>query len=408
MTILLALLADLAHGLRDWLRMFATRPRFLALAAFLFAGDVKASPALAWLPGDLTLITGGLLALVILVRVLRGWKTPSLRPLALAGLWFLTFLPGVIQAVDSDYGFQKIVTLFTFTLLAALAPIFLVDEEEDVLRLMNALAVFCLVIAAQGLLGVLAGGHRTLRLEAFGAGTISLGRASGLLFIYGVILLMRRSPLAVLTFGLIALAGTTAFFSGSRGPLVAALAVLGLLFTLGRQKLGLLKVKLLLAAGLLAVVLGSSLSLAPEGSLRRVEYFAQGQYGPSERYRVTALETSWSYLKAAPLGLGWGGFGTHVNPLNGLGRQYAHNLVAEVTLESGWLAGAYTLVILAMAGLAAWSRTAHPWGRVAFAGLVFYLINSLVSGDVNDNRPLFTFVTVALMLLNRPLEVSRG
>jgi len=37
---------------------------------------------------------------------------------------------------------------------------------------------------------------------------------------------------------------------------------------------------------------------------------------------------------------------------------------------------------------------------VVFIGLLFYAINALVSGDVNDNRPLFMFVTAALMLLD--------
>ena len=37
-------------------------------------------------------------------------------------------------------------------------------------------------------------------------------------------------------------------------------------------------------------------------------------------------------------------------------------------------------------------------GRLVFAGLLFYLINSMVSGDLNDNRPLFMFAGTALTL----------
>jgi O-antigen ligase len=397
------MLTFLRAWLADGARTFATRPRFLVLASFLFAGDLKASPQLSWVPVDLTLLTGFLLAMVILARILRGWRAPSLRPLALVGSWFLTFLTGVFQAVDSEYGNQKIITLFTLTLLAALAPIFLVKTEEDLVRLLNAMAWFCLLIAIEGMLTVTGLSHRTMRLEVFGAGTISLGRASGLLFLFASIQLFRRASNQVLSFGLMALAAVTALFSGSRGPIVSALLVAMILFGLGRQSLGVLRVRLAVAAGLVVFLLASSLSLAPAASLRRVETFAHGEYGPSEQFRVTALQASWVYLKDAPLGVGWGGFGTHVNPLNGLGRQYAHNLLAEVTLESGWVSGAFTLLILGVALLSAWSRTLHQGGRLVFAGLLFYLINALVSGDINDNRPLFMFVTSALMLLDVPV-----
>jgi O-antigen ligase len=387
----------------DGARTFATRPRFLVLAAFLFAGDLKASPQLSWVPVDLTLLTAFLLALVILARVLRGWRAPSPRPLTLVGAWFLTFVPGVYQAVASDYGNQKIATLFTLTLLAALAPLFLVKTEEDLVQLLNAMAWFCLLIALEGMLSVLGLGHRTMRLEVFGAGTISLGRASGLLFLFGSIQLFRTASNQLLSFGLMALAAMTALFSGSRGPILSSLVVVTILFGLGRQSLGVLRVRLAVAAALVLFLVGSSLSLAPAGSLRRVETFAHGEYGPSEQFRVTALQASWVYLKDAPMGVGWGGFGTHVNPLNGLGRQYAHNLLAEVTLESGWVSGGFTLVLLGLALLAAWSRTLHQGGRLVFAGLLFYLINALVSGDINDNRPLFMFVTSALMLMDVPV-----
>ena len=47
-------------------------PRFLALGAFLFAGDMKAGPFLSRFPVDLTLLSGGVLALVLLSRWAGG------------------------------------------------------------------------------------------------------------------------------------------------------------------------------------------------------------------------------------------------------------------------------------------------------------------------------------------------
>jgi len=387
------------NRLRAWSRACATRPRFLALAAFLFAGDLKADPRLAWLPVDLTLLTGGVLCAVLAVRFLRGARLRSLGGPALVAFWFLTFCPGLFQAVPSPYGLQKIATIFTFTLLSALAPLLLVEDDGDRTRLMNALACFCLAITLAGLLG---GGQDAQRLQAFGAGTISLGRAAGLLFAYAAITLAGDGPLPGLTFGIMALAGITALFSGSRGPILAALAVLVLLFGAGRMRLGPKAARLAGAGGLFLLALGASLSLAPKGSVTRVQAFFQGRYGASESYRADALRASWGLIGEAPWGIGWAGFATRVDPERGTGRQYPHNLLAEVTLESGWICGAATLLALLTAAAAAWSGTRLPGGRAVFAGTLFYLINAMVSGDVNDNRPLFMFVTSALMLWDPP------
>jgi len=428
---------------RGALACLGTRPRFLAMAAFLFAGDLKAEPRLAWVPVDLTLLTGGLLAAVVALRVARGARPASVPALALLGVWWLTFLPGVAGAVDSPYAFQKVGTLFTFSPLAALAPLWLLEEAGDLGRMVRAMAGFALAITLSGLLGAGTDLEAPARLQAFGAGTISLGRASGLLFILAALALEDGAP-RVPAFLILALAGITALFSGSRGPIVSALLVLGLLVGVGRRgrrveqaedalpprhpraaldasaspmeakpysspfipfhprsspskaRLAMLR---LAAAGGLAALVALSLSFAPSGSMRRLESFFRGEYGGSEQYRVQALQRCWELIPDAPAGLGWGRFATHVDPEKGLPRQYPHNLLAEVTLEGGWLCGAATLGVLAAAAAAAWSRTAAPAGRIAFAGLLFYLANAMVSGDVNDNRPLFAFIASSLALL---------
>jgi len=296
-------------NLPDRLRTsFATRPRFLALAAFLFAGDLKADPRLAWFPVDLTLLTGAVLSMVIAVRWLRGARLRAPGGPALVGVWFLTFIPGLFGAVDTPYGFQKIATIFSFTLLSALAPLLLIEDDRDPVKIMNALACFCLAITLGGLLGGSREVQELQRLQAFGAGTISLGRATGLLFTYAAILLAGDAPLPGLSFGVLALTGVTAMFSGSRGPILAALAVLALLFGAGRMRLGRRAARLAAAGTLFLLVLGASLSAAPKGSLTRVASFFQGQYGASETYRMNALRDCWRLVGDAPWGVGWGGF----------------------------------------------------------------------------------------------------
>ena len=376
-----------------WARGLSTRPRFLVLAAFLFAGDLKAGPLLARIPLDLTLLTGGVLGGVLLVLWRRGARAASARGLVLTGLWYLTFLPGAFAAADTRYAFQKVATLFTFSLLASLAPFVLVDGERALRGVLNAMALFCLVLTLDGLTGL---GQGLQRLEASGGGTIALGRAAGFLFLFGAVLLSEAGPLPPLTLALTAAAALAALSSGSRGPMAGAVLALGLTFGTGRPRPALDKAKLCLCAGGVATVLALSLALAPQGSLRRTEAFLQGRFGASERFRAAAARASWERLGGLPWGLGWGGFATQVDLEAGVARQYPHNLLLEVTLESGWICGAFTLAVLGVALGAAWSGTGTQEGRILFAALVFAVVNALVSGDVNDNRPLFTLLGAAL------------
>jgi hypothetical protein len=393
-----------ASRFAGWLRTFATRPRFLALAAFLFAGDLKADPRLAWLPVDFTLLTGAVLAGVLAVRYLRGARLRAGFPAALVGIWYLTFVPGLFQAVPTPYGLQKIATIFTFTLLSSLAPLLLLEEDGDLVRTASAMGIFALAITLSGLLGGAQGVEGVERLQAFGAGTIALGRASGFLATCAAVALAGEAPLPGLTFGILALAGITAVFSGSRGPLLAAVVAVALAVGAGRARTGRGLVRLALAGTLFLAVAGSALSLAPRGSLRRVEAFLHGEYGSSEAYRVSALRAAWERVGDHPWGAGWAGFAVLVDPERGVGRQYPHNLLAEVTLESGWICGATTLVVLGAALVSAWSASGRPGGRVALAGTAFYVINALVSGDLNDNRPMFMFLSAALVLPALPGE----
>ncbi|HLO68607.1 MAG TPA: hypothetical protein VK188_16400, partial [Holophaga sp.] len=134
------------------------RPRFpapalLALAAFLFAGDMKADPVLARLPVDLTLLTAGILSLFLLARWLRGARAVHGPGLGAVALWFLTFLPGILAAAPTEYGARKVATLCTFSLLAALAPFLLVRSGEEVDGILDALALPCALITLDALAG---------------------------------------------------------------------------------------------------------------------------------------------------------------------------------------------------------------------------------------------------------------
>src|SRR5207248_4239521 len=75
---------------------------------------------------------------------------------------------------------------------------------------------------------------------------------------------------------------------------------------------------------------------------------------------------------------------------------WPHNLLLEITLEAGWLTGLYVVVLLLIGLCRAYSRASSPETRAVFALLFFYIVNAMVSYDVNDNKLLFTFIALAL------------
>lgn len=367
-------------------------PAVLALGAFLFAGDMKADPILARVPVDLTLLTAGVLSALLLTRWIRGARALHGAGLAAIVLWFLTFLPGILAAAPNEYGARKVATLCTFSLLAALAPFVLVRSGEDADRVLDALAVPCALITLDALAGA---GQGLQRLAGFGGGTIALGRSAGFLALWGCQGFARTGRLPWLVPA--GAGAVAALFSGSRGPLGGLLAglVLGLVApgpaapgpAQGRGRL-------LWAAGAALLAVNLSLALGPQGSLRRVQAFVQGEYGASEAYRASAARAAWEHIRVSPLGIGLGGFATRVDLDAGVDRQYPHNLLLETALESGWASGLATFGILAAALSRAW-RAGH--GALA-ASLGFWTLNALVSGDLNDNRALLALLSTALAL----------
>jgi O-antigen ligase len=189
--------------------------------------------------------------------------------------------------------------------------------------------------------------------------------------------------------------------SGSRGPLLATIIAAFILYALSSEH-RVQRLLTVIAFGALAFgALSVTSALLPSGSLARIEALMQGQVGASESRRWEALVAAANVIPTRPLGLGFGGFATKVNLWPGEERQFPHNIVAEVFVETGWLAGVYFVGLLWFAfyriiGLRRinLSRSPGPDGLLAF--LTFLLINELVSGEMNDSKVLFAFLAITL------------
>lgn len=369
----------------------------VALVLLLFAGYVKGTSALAWMPIDLTLVAGVVITLGIVAVALRnpGWIP---RGALLVVTTWVMFAPATIFVASNEYGSEKVAKFWTITLLAALAPLFLLQTRLR--RQIAAGAVVGMGAVSAALAFLVPDESQYGRLSALGSNTISMGRIAGaaalVLVAWGMYARGRW-----LAFAGAALAAAAMVQSGSRGPLVAATAAVGVLAILGavdrRSRLR----RMLVIAVVGAAGWWMATTFAGFGA-ERITATLQGGPDASIGARLQLIFASLQLISEHPLGIGFGALYDNLPlgiALDSSGwRQYPHNILIEALTDAGWLAGV-ALVVLIVAGLAQIRRTAHTADGAVWSGLaIFFVINAMVSGDLNDNRTMFAALSVVWVI----------
>jgi len=366
----------------------------IVFAGFLSAGYLKADPRLEWLPVDLTLLLALGTGVVTVVHFARQhFRIPkSLGPIL--GLFLVLSLP-LFWTQWTTYSTEKATRLFTLTLLATITPLFLFRSKQAVRRFLNALAIVGILMAGDAIANYLTAGGAVARLSAFGSDPIALGRASGAAVLWLAVLAFEKQlnfVLATVVLSPLLLATATS----ARGPFLFTVGTIGLAFWAFYAKDLSRATRFALTAALLGLALLGSVRYAPEFAVQRLRLLATGQLGPSETMRLDAYRLSWQEIQRDPLGKGWGGFASEINLWPSLERQYPHNILAETFLEAGWIPGVYLTALLALGITRARRLASDPEAKTAFLLLAFFLGNAMVSGDVNSNRSLFAFLSLAL------------
>lgn len=355
---------------------------------------------MSWLPIDLTLLFFVLTAVYVICCFV---KSNGRIPLSIfwMTLLFALFSVPLFWTEWNDYSVEKVTRLYSLTLLAALAPFILFRESGEVRRLFHCLTALALFMGMDALVALFSSGsfsvlEHSTGISAFGSNTIALGRAAGMAFIWLAVLALEGRLRVPTTLFLLGILGVVLFASGSRGPLLATFASLGVLIALFYRREPRHALRLIGMGLLVSVVLLYSVTVAPANATNRIEHFLKGDLGSSELMRLEAFTLSWETIKTAPAGIGWGGFPAHINLWFGASHQYPHNLTLEVLLEGGWLPGVY-MTLLFLFGFIRICR--YGWtmeAKAIFALLLFFILNAMVSGDLNDNKVLFAFLALAL------------
>ena len=304
-------------------------------------------------------------------------------------VFYACLLPG-IAAANSSYSSDKIGTAFTFGLLASVAPLFLLRREAHIGLLYwitSAIGALAAVLALTGNISVDYGRYAVLNTNTTGTGEII-----GLALIWVVVLVVARRIHIVIALAVAAGLGIAMVGTGARGPLLSAIAAIVVATAFGsgaRKRPGR---RLFVLASVIAILVVGYQS-APHYSQTRL--LTVGDV--SGQYRLGAYSASWQAIPTHPLGVGWGNWADFVGPDVAQDQLYPHDLILEVFLEGGWIAGIGLLWFLFRVGRSAFRRSDGPIGRATLALFLFYLIENLLSGDLVDARVLFAICSVVLV-----------
>lgn len=146
-----------------------------------------------------------------------------------------------------------------------------------------------------------------------------------------------------------------------------------------------------------------SLQRAPETARARyLQLIQSDSRGYSVSSRLDAIREGLA-LSDRPLGYGWGAFDSESSsPLI-----YPHNFVLEIMVEQGWLVAVFILFVLFLVARKLFRERRRSDVAYILLGLFAYgLINAMVSGDLNANRPLLMVIGLSLCLPRRQAATS--
>lgn len=382
-------------------------------ALFLLAGIFKPNPAYGRSTVDLTLLTAVITSLCTAWCFFRLSRRP-VGPTLLVLCLFLLFVPSLLWTDWTSYAIEKASRFFTLTLLASVAPLYLIRTREELRRFLSGFIFLCTVVATTALIVMLSQGGELERLMVLDATTITTGRSIGTVALVVALLWFEGHTNRFLAGVALIILPTLMVATGSKGPLVSLpLALIATLLLLRKKVRPYLR-QLIPVSLLGAAVFWFTLPVIPWTSLFRVGAFVTGQATGSETDRTSIWDDSLRGIAANPQGLGLGGFASKFGVGRGEIREFSHDIVLEVFLEGGWLTGSYFvfLFLLGLGGVysAARKSTNTLIEEMLMAQLLFYFLNDMVSGELNDSKVLLAFMALAIgakgMLPNRRASPS--
>lgn len=398
--------------------MFSFKKIFTAESMFfmfLFSGAIKIY--LPFLPVDFTI-----LSLLLSVGSV-GWrvvKKPLVnKNLLIPSIIFICLISvALFSALYSPsyyYASDKLMRLIVFTGWSFLAPYQIFEKEENIKRFIDAGIIICLITALAAII-MSSGADDALLIRAGDENTLGLARLMGV----GVILIffnriLKKGNHPFFNFILVAFPVFVLLSTGSRMPLISlAVSILlgvAIYFRFERGKITIDK-KLgifVFFAGVIAVVV-SSLWDSPAFYTLKYRFTSLFETSitsdVSSLLRISRYNTAFDMFKSNVfLGKGFGSFPVFYNHVDV--KDYPHNIFLEFLAETGIFGFIVflTLIIVVFSQVIKFNKhkKLNETQFSIISIMIFFLINANVTGDINDNRVLFAFLSLSAIVVSESL-----
>ena len=313
----------------------------------------------------------------------------------------------------NGYGTEK---YFNFLLIIIPISIIILEKYElkDVFYILLILVGVSCFLALLALFGLASSDRVDGRMAALGGGPIVFARWMGLGLI--VLFLMPLKNKKLYKYIMIGVFFILALASGSRGPILSLFVTFSIFVFLNFNRVFVkLLVSILFVISMLFVS-GAGKQISEFGGFDRVfmNISKKGGSKQSTGARMDLALGSLVLFQNYPLGVGAGNWKSTVNdirPDHLIKLEYPHNLFFEVGNEYGifvLLILIFTLLYVASMSYKKMVKyrehtTLYP---VLFYLFIFFFLNSLVSGMINDSRILF--VIMSMILITKPLIIAEN
>ena len=314
----------------------------------------------------------------------------------------------------TEFGFEKFIN---FWLIIVPVSIIIIEKYNrvDVLKTFYILLGVSCFLALLSSVGLSISARDDGRMAALGGGPIVFARWMGFGILSLLFLPIRIKAfykyLVIVLFFILALA------SGSRGPILA-LFLTGFIFVILNFNKVIVKIGfvfLLLVSLLLFPGIGHKISKVVGFERVFMNVSKKGGSKQSTSTRTNLAIGSFILLQNYPLGVGagnWQALSNEIRPTHMMPLEYPHNLLLEVACEYGIQTLLLLLLLLLFVLNLSYKKmikfqndktSLYP---LLFYLLLFFFLNSLVSGMLNDSRLLF--VIISFIIIPKPLIYSEN
>ena len=314
----------------------------------------------------------------------------------------------------TEFGFEKFIN---FWLIIVPVSIIIIEKYNrvDVLKTFYILLGVSCFLALLSSVGLSISARDDGRMAALGGGPIVFARWMGFGILSLLFLPIRIKGfykyLVIVLFFILALA------SGSRGPILA-LFLTGFIFVILNFNKVIVKIGfvfLLLFSLLLFPGVGNKISKVVGFERVFMNVSKKGGSKQSTSTRTNLAIGSFILLQNYPLGVGagnWQALSNEIRPTHMMPLEYPHNLLLEVACEYGIQTLLLLLLLLLFVLNLSYKKmikfqndktSLYP---LLFYLLLFFFLNSLVSGMLNDSRLLF--VIISFIIIPTPLIYSEN